>query len=332
MAEITRYIDPDVAAGDGSGDSRINAFSGAIAWEADQEQDLDGGGNFMVVHCFASNSSADAFGDSFLDINGWGLSAASYIEMVADVGDRHDGTANSGYFITYTGAYGAINREEFVRFRFIEVEGDNAGIGLRPNFGLSGPATSDIRIEGCLLHNSGNIIEVDGASDNIYISNTIIYDGVNYGILISADSAVKIYSTTIVDTDRCVRLNAVGSTADMKNVLMRHDGVQCLLESNGTFTLDYCATNDDTADDFLGGNNQVNQTYTFVNDAGNDFHLDETDIGAIDLGLDTSGEGAPLNFTDDIDAEERTGTWDIGADQFVAAVSGIVVLRRRRDE
>ncbi|KKK55533.1 hypothetical protein LCGC14_3073600, partial [marine sediment metagenome] len=223
-----------------------------------------------------------------------------------------------------------INREDYFRCRFIEVEGDGAGTVLRPNFGLAGPATSDVRIDGCLLHTGTEIINVDGASDNVYIFNTIIYDGVGYGIIVTADSTVYIYSTTIIDCDRCVRVNSANANINLKNTLMRHDGVQCLLESAGTLTLDYCASNDATADDFLGANNQVNQTYTFINDAGNNLHLASNDVGAKDLGVDTSGEGAPLNFTTDIDAETRSGTWDIGADEYIAAAGGIVVLRRRR--
>jgi hypothetical protein len=40
----------------------------------------------------------------------------------------------------------------------------------------------------------------------------------------------------------------------------------------------------------------------------------------IDTGTDTSGEGAPLNFTDDIVGTTRSD-WDVGAFEYVAAAT-----------
>jgi len=57
---------------------------------------------------------------------------------------------------------------------------------------------------------------------------------------------------------------------------------------------------------------------TFVDEASDNFLLGSTDTLAINNGIDTSGEAAPLNFTTDIQGETRA-TWDIGADEYVAA-------------
>lgn len=63
--------------------------------------------------------------------------------------------------------------------------------------------------------------------------------------------------------------------------------------------------------------------FTNVTAGSEDFHL-IAGSALIDIGVDTSGEGAPLNFTTDIDGETRSGTWDIGADEYVAA-SGLSI-------
>jgi hypothetical protein len=59
-----------------------------------------------------------------------------------------------------------------------------------------------------------------------------------------------------------------------------------------------------------------NKTLTFTNvTAGSeDFHLISTDTDAIDNGADLSG-----TFTTDIDGTTRSGTWDIGADEYVSS-------------
>jgi hypothetical protein len=69
--------------------------------------------------------------------------------------------------------------------------------------------------------------------------------------------------------------------------------------------------------------NRTSQTFTFVG-SGN-FHLDSTDAGALDHGTSLSG-----TFTTDIDGETRSGTWDIGADEYVAAGGSTIWKSQRR--
>lgn len=50
-----------------------------------------------------------------------------------------------------------------------------------------------------------------------------------------------------------------------------------------------------------------------MNEGSYDFHLDSSDTAAKDQGYDLSAI-----FTTDIDGDTRSGTWDIGADEYVA--------------
>jgi hypothetical protein len=78
-------------------------------------------------------------------------------------------------------------------------------------------------------------------------------------------------------------------------------------------------SNNASDDTSAGGTNaRTNQTFSFVDAANDDFHLLSTDTGAKDHGLTDPGSGL---FSDDIDGQARSGTWDIGADEFVAATS-----------
>jgi hypothetical protein len=54
---------------------------------------------------------------------------------------------------------------------------------------------------------------------------------------------------------------------------------------------------------------------------GTDYHLDATDTWARDQGADLSGD-AGLPFSDDIDGETRSGSWDIGSDEAASLPSG----------
>ena len=73
-------------------------------------------------------------------------------------------------------------------------------------------------------------------------------------------------------------------------------------------------SSDATADDW-GTGGIINSTPTFVNLTTHDLHLSASDTVAKDQGEDLSGE----YFSDDIDGVTRTGTWDIGADEFLAS-------------
>lgn len=75
---------------------------------------------------------------------------------------------------------------------------------------------------------------------------------------------------------------------------------------------DYNSADDATA---TGAHSRNNQTFSFVNAAGGDFHLQAGDTGARGYGLADPASGL---FADDIDGQIRGATWDIGADQYVA--------------
>lgn len=92
--------------------------------------------------------------------------------------------------------------------------------------------------------------------------------------------------------------------------------------STGTGS-DYNA--EDDGNGVSGAHSHSATTFTFVNAAGGDYHLSASDTGARNLGLTDPSSGV---YSDDIDGQTRSGTWDIGADeQGVTRTPSMTLLR-----
>lgn len=89
----------------------------------------------------------------------------------------------------------------------------------------------------------------------------------------------------------------------------------CILDGNttdstGTWTTTTCL---------------IGSSPTYVDSANDDFHLALGDTTAKDQGTDLSGDGV-FAFDDDIDGETRSGTWDIGFDEYVVTAGGTLSI------
>lgn len=116
-----------------------------------------------------------------------------------------------------------------------------------------------------------------------------------------------------MDTQKCI--NCIAASA----------GTICF---NGTGTTGH--SNNAASDTSAGGTSaRDSQTFSFVDSANHDFHLLSTDAGARGFGLSDPGSGL---YSTDIDVQTRSGSWDIGADQYVAAAIGATVRRFRSIE
>lgn len=88
--------------------------------------------------------------------------------------------------------------------------------------------------------------------------------------------------------------------------------------------------------DAPGTNDRDSQTFTFVDELGENFHLDEADAGALGFGTDMSANNW-FNYNDDVDLQEADD-WSIGFDSYPEAepeppaggTSFLIYFRRRR--
>ena len=162
---------------------------------------------------------------------------------------------------------------------------------------------NETKIIGCLLidcHNAGvgQASGIRAAGSPSYVINCLSFNA-DYSDFYGSAGTVYIYNTTLPLTD-ATRSFVVGSgaTVNSKN---------CII--------------DGSIDDGDGTHNQttnITTTPTYVASGSDDYHLHADDVTAKDNGTGLSGDGN-FAFDDDIDGDTRSGDWDIGFDEFVAA-------------
>jgi len=171
-----------------------------------------------------------------------------------------------------------------------------------------------------LLTQEDNNINIKEASA-IYGSYGLYFEYVSG----SNSYVAKVWNTIVYDITKSgaygVRTNDADWTLHCHNVTV-HNCDTGYYNSNGTFNAKNCGAAACTTG--FAGTSAITQTTcstttpTFVDESGDDFHLASGDTTWQDQGTDLSGDGN-LAFSDDIDGETRSGSWDIGADEYAAA-------------
>jgi len=256
-------------------------------------------------------------------VSGYTTGVSNYIKIYTpnntstevNQSQRHAGKTATGVYRRQVGSYeqGIINDQDYTVIQGLIVYGwgshgintgsrDNVNVSYNIVYGFSASG-------GCRgIH--------AGYSTNVKVYNNIVYScSQGIGLDYSGTGSLVYNNTVVKNTYGFVQNYGVGSYGTLKNNIASNTTSDYYVTGTGSFfSVTYCASDDATADDWGGAGNRIDQTFTFVNYAGNDFHLASSDAGAKDYGTDLSSI-----FTDDIDGETRSGTWDIGADEYVAA-------------
>ena len=329
MADSNYYVDPDVVGGLGDGSSWANAFSSSNAAETALQRSIASGDN-VIVHCRSNAGSADS---TNFEINGWTTLSDGILYWQVDQADRHSGKWDtSKYRISASDVNAISNREEFVRFIGLQVEVTSATANGKSVWTQAAAAAgAAIYIENCIFKGHDNdtysspVCNLGDADPAYFIKNCVVYNGGQHsstiGIRCASTSTSYIYNCTGYNNYVNFRQAAAGTTY-CTNCLGDNSSGNDFVENPGTLYLQYCASNDASADDQDGdgtsGNNRINQTFSFVDAANGDFHLQSSDAGAKDYGTSLASD-PNYPFSDDIDGVTRTGTWDIGADEYTSA-------------
>jgi hypothetical protein len=312
-------------------------YTSLAAWEDAMDGNLTGTGYSEAV-CYALDDT-----DGFI-ITGWTTTAADYIWIHTDSTARHAGVWDGDkYNLLATNEDCFDVAEDFVRFDGLQF-GTAAISGANQDcLVINGQAAgATIWISNCIIKgaNDGTSaqrgIACEDTDNTLYIWNDIIYSfgAVSGSRGITLNCTANVYSCVSI----CAGARAIaciGGTVTAKNTYAGGSSVEDFYYGAGTFAKTNCASEDASADDAGGtetATNCVNSvaigTDTFINvGAGTEnFHLAADGLSPLQgAGVSTSGEGAPLNFTTDIDGEARDATWDIGADCWVVATpSGYV--------
>lgn len=274
---------------------------------------------------------------------GFTTDATRFIQVRTTGAYRHAGvwstsyptiSASCNYYLVYI-------REAFVRLDGLQLDntytaGNSSGVSIVfPN------EANSVRVENCLIKHSGSLasgdfygisVEADYDAASPLFRNNIIYDW-DQGIRIKTTNTGVGYAysnTSYGNTYGLVIDYRTGSTLNVKNNILYGNTTADYYVSMDGGTLN-TATN--LTSDATSPNNALDsKTLTFVNAAGRNLHLAATDTDAIDVGTDLSAEAAPGGYTTDIDGVTRTGTWDVGADEYVAAATDILPLLHATEE
>lgn len=293
-----------------------------------ESKDLVTNTQILTIYCYAMEDTT-----AFDTGTGYTTSSSYYINMTSPSGERHDGKYNTEkYRVVKTGgsnAYAGCIREDHTRISYIQIVATTSGdfysalvisatcyaYGLIircsgdgiyqacHGITLSAPAYDKvIKIWNCALYNTSS-------GSTTYESHGIFL--YNY-----YSPTIHVFNCTSYNFRWGFRSSENSSSNTIKNCLSSTGRGSCFY---GTFYTGNSnnASSDSTAQ---GTDARINQTFTFIDAANGDFHLSSTDAGAKGYGVSDPGSGL---FSDDIDGVTRSGTWDIGADEYVAPPVGI---------
>lgn len=188
--------------------------------------------------------------------------------------------------------------------------------------------SSDIRIGHNIMRRVGAVGENIKAvfvntltSSDVKIYNNIIY-GFGMGIHVNggtSEGSYAIYNNTTTKNTYGIRhgYNGTSVISIYKNNLSTANTTDDYKFASGNqpgegVTASHNFSGDTSAN--LEGLGTGSTTFTFVDAAGNDYHLSTSDTGASYKGVDLSND-AMFSFSEDIDSATRVGVWSVGADQ-----------------
>ena len=305
--------------GDGTRD-----FTDLNTWEAATDIDLVAAAQSEVLECFDDAASFDD------DIAVAGATTnASFFRIIRPAsGQGHDGTPNNGFFIDSTIADHTFRiTEDFfslqdIIIRHIFSSSDEFNVTMRgDNSTCVGVICFDSVNNGA---GGANHFNSFNGVDVVFVDCIGINpDEHNFRLNPGGGITTYVYNCTVIDAGSN-GVRAESGTIVAKNVLSTGNTTGDFVTAGGVFTGSVTNASGDAS--APGSTPRINQTFTFVNAASDDYHLAAGDAGAKDFGTDLSAD-AVFAFDDDIDGD-LFGTWDIGFDEptvVVAVTSDAIV-------
>jgi hypothetical protein len=316
--DVPKWVDP----GNGPGTNYVDI----ILFEVGEQRDLIALDEVAIPECRATGGLPDLSDDC--TFNGYNTDATRKVIMRTTGVNRHNGRWDtSKYRIIASGNFQYVLnigiRDMDVFGIQGSVDGGSGAITHGIACGASGTCSYDFGYNivkatgggrGSALHyGSGGTITGSAWNNTFY---DFIHDSGGAGITVSdAQATVNLYQNTVRNCFRGIKRTF--GTVYAKNNLVKCWGVNVnFADYAGTFdgtSTDNCAS-DLTAP---GLNPHNSRTYTFANEAGEDYRLGENDTGAMGQGANLFADPR-LPIPDDIEGDPRTVPYDCGSDQFTA--------------
>jgi hypothetical protein len=321
---VTKIIDPD----NGSGTD----YTSLSAWEAAQQGDLTGvRDEIAVAKCRCTGGTADTTPHTYID--GWTTDSTRYIKIWTDPSEsyRHSGkweTGNKYRLEVGTSLadryYAILVREQYTKIDGLQIHVHPSGSSWGVNGITMDNGSNYSEVSHCIIRctdEAGYSYGINGYGDYRKLYNNIVYDFTrtnSCGIALTASTPNTNYCYNCTVHNCAVGYYGIDNATIFKNCLAQNCSNG--FESDGGLGTGSDYNCSDIASDAPGSNSQTGNV-VFVDEDGDDFHLNSSDTVAKDKGTDLSGDSY-LPFSDDIDGQTRSGTWDIGADE-VITVGGI---------
>jgi len=266
---------------------------------------------YATIEISGSWSSPDTTG---VTVSGITTDATRYVRIYTTGAARHAGVWNSAkYQLAPPDVWPICNQGiqylyvDGLQLGFADVSGVYAfGGGGTFNAGANETVLSNCIIKGPGTNtNSYNGIYCNKANWNLYVYNTFVYGiGTTASTRCVVNSAtgatLTIYNSTLIGGQYGLRQAA--GTIVAKNVYAGGAGTACF---NGTISMTTCGSSDSTGTSGLQNIPVSTATFMNVTAGSENWHLAGTGSGLYNVGTNTSGDSAPMNFTTDIDGEAR---------------------------
>ncbi|WP_455387614.1 hypothetical protein [Petrachloros mirabilis] len=294
----------------------IRDYSTITAWEADLDNSgVYSSGDDALGECYADSDFNEA-----VTINGGGTVGLNSIRLSVAAGQRHTGTENTGARIAKS-AYGWCIEDAGTIPVIIEWL-EFAGLGAAASVGAARPtATNSLTIRNCLGYDLGSTrgfteSNRGGTAATLNILDCICWGGQgnHFGTFTGAGSGEGTLNilncTSYGATTDGLSAPWSGWTATAKNVSSTDSG-------SSNIGVGYTTATNYTTDS-QGGTN-----YVSITGGSEDFHVAGAGSALYNAGTDLGT--TPSGVEIDIDGRDRDAngdTWDIGADEYVAAAAG----------
>lgn len=323
----TRYVDPDAAAG---GNGTTNSLSGGncaytslSAWESARQADLPSGDIIEKVIC-SSQSASHTADSSTCAIDGWTTDSTRYIEITVDSGSRHAGVFSSSKYRLTAQFY---TTESNVRVDGLQVDKTSAAYAYLMYFKPIG-GVCDYRVTNTIIRNPATTT----------VPGTLGFEGSP-----SASSAVRVNNVICVSgitSGRNVRHNSANYTGYFENMTVIGGGgtsvgiynsagtLYCKNVYSGNHQTDYSGTITYTTSGSSDSTSRTGVTASIACSTSSGAYFASLAAGSQDLSIGTSsalkdagtdlvGDSGWLIDEIDIIGTVRSGTWDIGAFEYV---------------
>jgi hypothetical protein len=291
-------------------------YTSLDAAETAQEQNLVTADKYLLLEIDGDWSGA---ADSFCSVQNYTTSETCYIRIYTTSAARHSGKwDDTKYRIVYVDTTNPLRISvPFVRVEGLQVYGTGTGSGKDIIYVNDTTANAKQYVSNCIVrvdtNNTGNPFGVNfevASTATCWCWNCIAQDFVNAQGFYSALCTSYFYNCTAYNASSA---SGVGYHSASGTTLWKNCGAAACQTGFSGGTQTTCSTS----------------TPTFVSTAGTyDLHLQSGDTTWKDQGTDLSADAnrpfGDTTITLDIDGQTRSGSWDIGADEYVA--SGPTVL------